>query len=108
MFNQLVQVKTHVFCLDLAILLRTISYQAYYDPNYKGIKSASAYEGIMDLKSSGLTLIDVNYNPDHETFCCIAREDSTSRLIVSIVVQQVENKWMITLILLKEKLISFH
>eukprot|EP01035_Chromulina_nebulosa_P018490 gene18490-24205_t len=67
--------------LSRALTLRTLSFQAYYDDVSK--KTASAYEGHMDLKSNGFELIEIGYYPEHETFCYIAREKHTRRLVVA-------------------------
>jgi len=81
MLNQLVRnIKPDVFCVEIALFLRSLSFQAYYDP--LGCSTASGYEGAMDLQKIGFSLIKFHYSKEHEVFCIIAREDSTRRLVV--------------------------
>ena len=79
--NEIVNAKADVFCVDIAINLRNIAFQAYYDP--PNLKTASGYEGGMDLDKIGFFLVDVHYNKDHEVFCFIAREKKTDRIVVA-------------------------
>ena len=81
MMNQLIRnIKPDVFCLEVALFLRSLSFQAYYDPPQ--LSSASGYEGEMDLQKIGFTLLKFHYSREHEVFCFIARQDSTRRLVV--------------------------
>jgi hypothetical protein len=82
MMNQLVgrNIKPDVFCVDIALFLRSLSFQAYYDP--EGCCTASSYDGVMDLSKIGFTLLKTHYSTEHEVFCFIARENSTRRLVV--------------------------
>lgn len=100
MINQLMTLvgsnrKSDVFCVDIAILLRNISFEAYHDPPSK--KTASGYEGSMSLKevdshiksanqSSGtdeFVMVDFHYNEDHEVFCFVCKNTVTGKLIVA-------------------------
>lgn len=79
--NQLVTAKTDVFCVDLALQLRDLSFQAYYD--FPDLRTASGYEGTnIDLASCGYEPIDKFYCAEYEVFCFIAREKSTQRIVV--------------------------
>ena len=103
LMNQLIRnIKPDVFCLELALFLRSLSFQAYYDPpqvSHRDIQcmyacmyvcylslpqlaTASGYEGEMDLQKIGFTLVKFHYSREHEVFCFIARQDSTRRLVV--------------------------
>ena len=82
LMKQLISAKPDVFCIDIALILRTISYQAYYDP-VDILKTSSAYDGCMDLSSIDFSLIDVHYNEEHEAFCIICRENATGRLVIA-------------------------
>jgi Wnt-binding factor required for Wnt secretion/Lipase (class 3) len=79
--NQFVDTKVDVFCVDIALNLRTISFQAYYDPI--GITTASRFPGEMRLEDDGYTLIDLHYNSDYEIFCFVARDIKSRSLVVS-------------------------
>eukprot|EP01031_Cornospumella_fuschlensis_P047869 gene47869-58645_t len=79
--NTLVNAKTDVFCVDLALNMRNIAFQAYYD--IEGKKTASGYEGNVDLASIGYELVDSFYCAEYELFCFIAREIKTQRLVVT-------------------------
>ena len=80
LIKQLTGARTDVFCIDTALNLRNVAFQAYYDPS--GLTTASAY-GEMNLDPFGYELIDLTYNPDHEVFCFISKEKATGRLIVA-------------------------
>ena len=81
LMNQLIKnIKPDVFCLEIALFLRSLSFQAYYDP--PNLVTASGYEGEMDLKKIGFTMVKYQYSTEHEVFCFIARQDSTRRLVV--------------------------
>jgi len=80
LMNQLVSARADVFCVDEALSLRNVAFQAYYDP--PGLESLSGYEGGMRLDKVGFELVDLTYNRDHEVFCFVAREISTGRLVV--------------------------
>ena len=102
LMNQLIRnIKPDVFCLELALFLRSLSFQAYYDPpqvsrsnicmcvcafisclHRDQLVTASGYEGEMDLQKIGFTLVKFHYSREHEVFCFIARQDSTRRLVV--------------------------
>lgn len=79
--NQLVGARADVFCIDLALKLRNVAFQAYYDP--AGLSTASGYDGSMNLDPIGFELIDLTYNAEHEVFCFISREKETGRLVVA-------------------------
>jgi hypothetical protein len=81
LMNQLVGARVDVFCIETALNLRNVAFQAYYDP--VGLTTASGYDGHMNLDPIGYELIDLTYNADHEVFCFISRERSTGRLVVA-------------------------
>lgn len=78
--NQLTGAKADVFCVELALNLRNVAFQAYYDP--PRITTASAY-GEMNLDPIGYEFIDLTYNAEHEVFCFICREREKGRLVVA-------------------------
>lgn len=81
-FDQLIDAKVDVFCVDIASTMRAISYNAYYDP--PDVKTISGFEGCnMDLESIGFELVDYVYERSHEVFGFVAREKATGRLVVS-------------------------
>jgi hypothetical protein len=79
--NAIVNAKVDVFCVDLALKMRDISFQSYYD--FPDLKTTSGYEGNLDLESIGFEVVDKFYSAEFELFCFIAREKSTKRIIVS-------------------------
>lgn len=79
--QKLVDFKLFVFCIELAIKTRDLSYQAYYDPS--DLKTESSFEGSFDIDSIGFQLIDVFYDKEHHTFCFISRETSTNNIFVT-------------------------
>jgi hypothetical protein len=79
--NQLIHAQSDVFCVDVALNLRNIAFQAYYDP--PSVKTLSGYDGVMDVEKVGYTLIECCYNPAHEVFCFIVRERKSGRLVVA-------------------------
>lgn len=79
--DQIVDAKLDVFCVDLALKMRDLSFQAYYD--LAGTKTISGYDGEMDLDSVGFTFIDFFYDKVHEVFCFACREKKTNRLVIA-------------------------
>lgn len=80
LMDALVDAKTDVFCVDLALSMRDMAFQAYYDP--PDLRTASGYEASLDLSPHGYELLDKFYSADYELFCFIARERSTKRIVV--------------------------
>ena len=74
------KMKTDVFCVEMALMVRDLAFQAYYDP--VDLKTLSGY-GRMDIEVLGFTMIDLYYEKVNELFCFIARENSTRRIIIS-------------------------
>lgn len=79
--NHLVNTKADVFCVETALQLRNVAFQAYYDPI--DLKTESGFDGIMDLESIGYEMINKFYSPEYEVFCFIAREKTTKQLVVA-------------------------
>ena len=77
--SQLTHAKVDVFCIDLALSLLDVSWEAYHDP--KGLQTESSY-GPMDLEKYGYSLVDFTYNEEHDTVCIIARHVAQNRLVV--------------------------
>lgn len=69
-----------VFCLNLALIMRDLSFQAYYDP--PGLKTESGGGDLFDIEDIGFDLLKVFYNTDHETFGYVAREKLNRRVFV--------------------------
>lgn len=78
--SQLTHAKAEVFCVDLALSLLDMSWEAYHDPI--GQETESGY-GPMDLQRHGYTLVDYCFNKDHDTVCVIARHSVHDRIVVS-------------------------
>jgi hypothetical protein len=78
--NQLTGARADVFCVDRALNLRNVAFQAYYDP--PRLHTASAY-GEQNLDPIGYEFIDLSYSAEHEVFCFICRERVTGRLVVA-------------------------
>jgi hypothetical protein len=71
--NKLINVKIDIFCVDLALKLREVSFQAYYDLPEK--KTVSGYPNAdVNLASAGVELVDFFYDTAHEVICYIVRE----------------------------------
>ena len=81
LMNQIVNAKADVFCVDIALKLRNISFQAYYDPIH--IHTISGYDGVMNLSKIGFESIDFFYNNEYEVFCFISKEILTGKIVVA-------------------------
>lgn len=79
--DQIVQAKEDIFCVELALKCRELSFQAYYD-SPTGAETASNYGTNQDLPGLGYTIIEEFYDPSHEVYCLIAREIKTGRIFV--------------------------
>jgi hypothetical protein len=77
---QLVKAKADVFCVDRALELLEVAYEAYYDCS--GTKTESGY-GPMDIDRHGYRMIDYCYDTEHETFCIIARNTRSDRIVIA-------------------------
>jgi hypothetical protein len=78
--NQLVDAKADVFCVDLALKLRDVSFLAYYD--LPSMNTISRYGRITNLDSIGYEVVKDFYDTQHEVVCQVLREKATKRLIV--------------------------
>lgn len=78
--SQLAHAKCEVFCVDLALSLLDMAWEAYHDP--PGLESQSGY-GRMDLEKYGYKLIDYCYNEEHDTVCVVARHQTLNRIVVA-------------------------
>jgi hypothetical protein len=81
MFNKLTNPDADVFCVHVAIFLRSISFQMYYDP--VDMHTESGFDGSMDLSLLGFEIVDKFYSKTNEVFCVIAKELHTQRLVVA-------------------------
>lgn len=72
--------NSHVFCVELAMNLMEVSYQAYYDP--VDTPSASGY-GTMEVLSLGYKLVHHVYNEETDTVCFIFKHIALSRVVVA-------------------------
>lgn len=77
--NELAQVKPNVFCVDIAIELRNLSFQSYYDP--PDLDTFSGY-GKLSLDSLGYELLGYIYDASFESYCIIVRKRTGKRQIV--------------------------
>ena len=75
-----VKAKTDVFCVDRALNLMDVAYEAYYDPS--GLQTGSGF-GSMDIDRYGYDLVDFKYDSIHETFCIIVRHRKMARVVVA-------------------------
>lgn len=81
--DQLVRAKEDVFCVEVALALRDVSFQSYYD-SPEGAKTASAFGDTQDLEGIGFELVEEFYDSTHEVYCIICRElKPTKRIVVS-------------------------
>jgi hypothetical protein len=78
--SRITSLNPHVFCVDLAINLMDVSYQAYYDP--EDTPSASGY-GTMEVLSLGYRLVHHVYNQESDTVCFIFRHIELARVVVA-------------------------
>ncbi len=76
----LIGAKAEVYCVDLALELMEVSYEAYYDPS--GSTTESGF-GIMNLERCGYILIDMKYYEPLDTVCYICRNVKSKRLVVA-------------------------
>ena len=76
----LIGAKAEVYCVDLALELMEVSYEAYYDPS--GTSTESGF-GIMNLERCGYILIDMKYYSPLDTVCYICRNVKSKRLVVA-------------------------
>merc|ERR1711871_552813 len=72
--------KTDVFCVDRALNLMDVAYEAYYDPS--GLQTDSGF-GSMDIDRHDYELVDFKYDSLHETFCFIVRHRKMARVVVA-------------------------
>merc|ERR1711871_1454903 len=63
--TDLIKAKSDVFCVDRALNLMDVAYEAYYDP--PGVHTDSGF-GSMDIERYGYELINSKYDHQHETF----------------------------------------
>jgi hypothetical protein len=77
--NLVIKAKAEVFCVDRALQMRNLAFEAYYDPAGK----ASEGLGPMDLERHGYDLVDARQDAENATFVFIARHRQTRRLVVS-------------------------
>eukprot|EP01041_Mallomonas_annulata_P002489 gene2489-4842_t len=78
--SQLAHAKSEVFCVDLALNLLDMAWEAYHDP--PGLETESGY-GPMNLDRYGYALIDYSYNKEHDTVCVVARHKTLNRIVVA-------------------------
>lgn len=79
-FNNLVDTKAQVFCIDISLIMLGVSYEVYYDP--PGQATESGY-GPMDLEKHGFVYIDSYYHAESDMFCLITRHTATNKLVVA-------------------------
>jgi hypothetical protein len=77
--NQIISSKAEVFCIDIALVMLNLSYEAYYDP--PGCTTESGY-GLMDIEQHGYLLIDFVYHEELDMFCFVARHALTNNIVV--------------------------
>jgi hypothetical protein len=72
--------KVDVYCVDTAIQLAGLSYEAYRDP--PGAPRTPSGFGTMDLARHGYTLVDMKYNAAFDAHVYICRNIKTNRMVV--------------------------
>lgn len=77
--NQLAHANPHVLCIDLALEMLELSWQAYNDP--KTYKTESGY-GIIEVDDIGYTLLNHAYDSDHDTVCFIFRHKVEPKIVI--------------------------
>ena len=71
--------KSQVFCVELAMEMVEIAYEAYYDTVKCRTESGSSSEARQtNRENSDFAMIDMIYDPSFETFCLIARHKSNA------------------------------
>lgn len=77
--------KPFVFCVDLAISLCNCSLEVYLDPAESGTvveRNAQGEHSQLDLEALGYQMLEFKVDDTHDTVCCIARHNTTRRLLV--------------------------
>lgn len=77
--NTLTKTKADVLCLDIALEMMELSYEAYYDPSGQSTESGF---GIMNLERHGYLLLDSMYYAETDTVCYICRNVVKNRVVV--------------------------
>jgi len=70
-------VKPEVFCVDLALSLLEVSYEAYSET--LGV----VHEGEENLKRHGYTLVQVINNEERDLLCLVCRHEESKRLVLA-------------------------
>jgi len=79
--NQLLtQAKPEVLCVELAMEMLKLSWEAYYDP--EGVQTLTS-AGPMDVSQHDYVLVESAYDPLVETFCYICRHKTSSKIVVA-------------------------
>lgn len=77
--NQITHATPYVLCVDLALEMLELSWQAYNDP--KTYKTESGY-GTIDVDDLGYTLLNHAYDSDHDTVCFIFRHKVEPKIVI--------------------------
>jgi hypothetical protein len=77
--NQITHTNPYVLCVNLALELLELSWQAYNDP--KTYKTESGY-GTIDVEDLGYTLLNHAYDSDYDTVCFIFRHNVDAKIVV--------------------------
>jgi hypothetical protein len=72
--------KAEVFCVDLALDLLEVSYQAYNDT--PSVTTENGF-GPIDLNSINYNLVNAAYDKDQDTVCYIVRHKVHARVVVA-------------------------
>lgn len=87
--TSLTRAKVDVLCLDIALELMELSYEAYYDPSGQSTESGF---GMMNLERHGYCLLDSKYYAELDTVCYICRNITKHRLVVVFRYEFVEHE----------------
>ena len=78
--SQLTTANPNVFCVDLALDLLEVSYQAYNDP--RNYTTDSGY-GVMAVEQFGYSLLSHAHDKEHDTVCFIFRHLHLPRIVIA-------------------------
>jgi hypothetical protein len=77
--NQITHANPHCLCIDLALELLELAWQAYNDP--RTYKTESGY-GTIEVEGLGYTLLNHAYDSDHDTVCFIFRHKVEPKVVI--------------------------
>jgi hypothetical protein len=88
--KMIMNAKPDVFCVEIALEMLHVAFEAYYDPDDTPTISGS---GPINVEIGGFTYVGCIYNPELETFCIITRHRESRKLVVSFRGSRVSKHW---------------